>query len=136
MLHAHARVPCMEPLEQDRLQLKRVVGCRVRNAHHLREDQEHEEVVLVALGARDRPSIRGVIELRGQIGPPAQSLPDVSPRQVRQLADAAAAVDASAARLSLVNAAADSRSTKIDAITITTSIPTSMYWPLANRSQS
>ena len=136
MLHAHARVPCVEPFEQDRLQLKRVVGRRVRNTHHLGEDQEHEEVVLVALGARDRPSIRGVIELRGQIRPVAQSLPDVSPCQVGQPADAVAVVDASAARLSLVNAAADSRSTKIDAITMTRSSTASTYWPLANRSHS
>jgi len=63
MLHAHACVPCMEPFEQDRLQLKSVVGCRVRDAHHLGENQEHEEIVLVAFGACDSPSIRGVIEL-------------------------------------------------------------------------
>jgi len=136
MLHAHTRVPCMEPFEQDRLQLKRVVRRRVGNAHHLREDQEHEEVVLVALGACDRPSIWGVVELRGQIGPPAKSLSDVRPRQVRQLADAAAVADAFAARRSLVNAAADSRSTKIDAITMTRSSPARMYWPLAIRSHS
>ena len=81
MLHAHAGMPCMEPFEQDRLELKRVIGGRVRNAHHFREDQEHEEVVLVALGACDRTSVRGVIELGGQIGPTAPCLPDVVPRQ-------------------------------------------------------
>ena len=81
MLHAHARVPFVEPLQEDGLQLKRVVVRRVRDAHHFREDEQHEEVVLITPGAGDGASVRGVIELGGQIGPSAKCPSGGGPRQ-------------------------------------------------------
>ena len=56
-------VPVVEPFEQQRLELERVVGRRVGNTHELGKDEEHEQVILLPPGSGNRTAIVRDVEL-------------------------------------------------------------------------
>ena len=63
VLHAHASVPVMEALEQQRLELQRVVGRRIGHAHHFAEHQQHEQVIVVPATAGNSAAIARAVAL-------------------------------------------------------------------------
>lgn len=63
MLEADSPMPLMKSFKQDRLQLQRVVSGGVGYAHELGEDEQHEQVVLIAARASHRTSIGREIKL-------------------------------------------------------------------------
>jgi len=50
-------MPLVEALEQERLQLQRIVGGRVGYAHHFGKHQEHEQIIFITPGSSDSATV-------------------------------------------------------------------------------
>ena len=66
MLQTLAAVPLVEPFEQEGLQFERVVCRWIWDAHHFCENEEHEQVIFVALRSGEGTTIRRYVEFLKQ----------------------------------------------------------------------